>query len=58
MLERFGRPDEIEVEVGSVWWYYYQEIEHADGVTEVWSVDLSFYDGALVDFSGYWDRPE
>ena len=58
ILERFGRPDEIEVEVGSVWWYYYQEIEHADGFTEVWSVDLSFYDGALVDFSGYWDRPE
>ena len=41
-----------------MWWYYYQEIEHADGFTEVWSVDLSFYDGALVDFSGYWDRPE
>lgn len=56
ILERFGRPDDIEVDVGTVYWYYSEEYELPSGDWASWSVDFSFYDGALVDFSGYWDR--
>ena len=58
VLESFGRPDDIEVEVGTVCWYYYHEYELPSGNSASWGVDFSFYDGALIDFSGYLDPGE
>lgn len=55
MLERFGRPDDIELEAGAVHWYYSQETPKSGGEVEIWEVQLSFYDNALVDFHGYWE---
>lgn len=51
VLERFGEPNNIELEVGSLYWEYSYMREDADGMTTGWDMYLTFTDGAVMDAS-------
>jgi Arc/MetJ-type ribon-helix-helix transcriptional regulator len=51
VLERFGEPNNIELEVGSLYWEYEYMREDEDGITYGWDMYLTFTDGAVMDAS-------
>jgi len=51
VLERFGEPNNIELEVGSLFWEYEYIREDDDGTTYGWDMYLVFTDGAVMDAS-------
>jgi hypothetical protein len=58
VLDRFGKPDDMQLGAGAATWEYYQETPLGGGMIEDWGVTLEFYDGVLVDFHGWWNRAE
>lgn len=56
VLNRFGRPDEIQVDAGTSYWEYYEDSDDQYGNPQEWGVSLNFYDGMLIEFGGYWTR--
>lgn len=51
ILERFGQPNAIELEVGSLYWEYSYNRETPEGMTIGWDMYLVFTDGAVMDAS-------
>lgn len=51
VLQRFGEPNIIELEVGSVYWEYSHYTESDDGMTLGWDMSLYFTEGAVMDAS-------
>ncbi|MBC8404229.1 MAG: hypothetical protein H8E15_03300 [Planctomycetes bacterium] len=54
ILQRFGEPNDITLEIGSLYWEYKREWDVADGDTYWWYMDLTFTGGAVMDVSCSW----
>jgi hypothetical protein len=54
ILQRFGEPNDITLEVGTLYWEYKREWDVADGETYWWYMDLTFTGGAVMDVSCSW----
>jgi len=50
VLQRFGEPSEINLDVGTMYWEYRVSVEISPDEDYYWELDITFTDGAVMEF--------